>query len=137
VIRVRLAHENPTSRRLRWIGSLLLNLSLQGGLEGTVLHVPGSTQAWTRQRTPMPFLGQANVRHPWVWAGKGESSLTMFAPQGQQGSVAALDVGPLIAGLMLSELETGPLGRNAIEFGLALNQPRERTQELIQALGVS
>jgi ribosomal protein S18 acetylase RimI-like enzyme len=134
VIRVRLAHENPTPRRLRWIGSLLLNLALQGDLEGTVLHVPGGTQAWTRRRAPVPFLGQPDMRQPWAWVGKGDSSLTLFVPQGQPGSVAALDVGALIAGLMLSELETGPLGHNAIEFGLALNQPKGRTQELMQAL---
>jgi len=134
VIRIRLAHENPTPRRLRWVGGLMLNLALQGDLEQTVLHVPGGTQSWTRHRTPMPFFGQPDVRQPWAWAGKKDSSLTMFVPRGQSGSAAVLDVGAMIAGLMFVELETGPLGRDEIEFGLALDQPRERTQELIQAL---
>jgi ribosomal protein S18 acetylase RimI-like enzyme len=136
VIRVRLAHENPTPRRLRWVGGLMLNLALQGDLEETVLHVPGGTQSWTRHRTPMPFFGQPDVRQPWAWAGKEDSSLTMFVPRGEPGSIAVLDLGALIAGLMFVELETGPLGFDEIEFGLALNQPRERTQELIQALEV-
>jgi hypothetical protein len=136
VIRVRLAHENPTPRRLRWVGGLMLNLALQGDLEETVLHVPGGTQSWTRHRTPMPFFGQPDVRQPWAWAGKEDSSLTMFVPRGELGSIAVLDLGALIAGLMFVELETGPLGFDEIEFGLALNQPREQTQELIQALEV-
>ncbi|HUT20249.1 MAG TPA: hypothetical protein VM366_13925, partial [Anaerolineae bacterium] len=136
LVRMRLGHENPTPRRLRWVSSLLLNLSLQGDPEGTVLHVPGGTQSWTRHRTPMPFFGQADVQQPWAWAAKDGTSLTMFAPQGSPGSVAMLDLGPVMAALLVSELETGPMGRNTIEFGLALNQPPERTQELIQALAV-
>ena len=133
LVRIRLGHENPTPRRLRWVGGLLLNLSLQGDLEGTVLHIPGGTQSWTRHRTPMPFFGQADIRQPWAWAAREGTSLTMFAPQGSPGSVATLDLGPVMAALLVSELETGPMGQNGVEFGLALNQPPERTDELIRA----
>lgn len=133
LVRIRLRHENPTPRRLRWVGGLLLNLALQEGLEETVLQVPGATQRWTRHRTPMPFFGQTDLRQPWAWVARKGTSLTMFAPEGQPGSAAALDLGALIVGLLLAELEAGPEGENAIEFAVALNQPPERTQELIRA----
>jgi hypothetical protein len=57
----------------------------------------------------------------------------MFAPCGEAGCVATLDLGAVIAGLLTTQIETGPGGEEAIEFGLALNQPPERTEELIRA----
>jgi hypothetical protein len=133
LVRIRLRHENPTQRRLRWVGGLLLNLALQGGLDGTVLQIPGATQRWTRHRAPVAFLGQTDIRQPWAWVTREGISLTMFAPQDEPGSAAVLDLGPLIAGLLLAELETGPDGENAVEFGLAINQPPDRVEELLRA----
>lgn len=134
IIRLRLAHHNPTPRRVRSIGALFLNLAFQGSTEGTVIKVPGGTQIWTRNHTLQGFVSQANAADPWAYVTRGDQSLALVSPAGFNGLVVPFDLQALLGAFMMSEFETDPGGESSAEFALALNQPEEQIQTLMGAL---
>lgn len=136
LVRVRLAHDNPTPRRVRWMGLLMLDLALGGEIGGLTYAVPGAAHPWVRHPTPMvPFMSSPHPTAPWAWAGKGEQSLIAVSPAGSHGMAAAFDLGQMTAMILAGEVETAPHGTSAIEFALALNQDRDSGPAWIQALG--
>lgn len=137
VVRVRLANHNPTPRRVDWVALLLADVALEGDHADLVLHFPGGAEPWLRTRPEESLVNQANLGEPWLWAGRGDQSLTLFAPEGSPGSVVAADLRVMLAALLAARVETGPRGDTSVEFALALNQPKDRTRELIRALAVS
>lgn len=134
VIRIVLEHENPTPRRVRWVGALIADLALQGSNDGTVIEVPGGEQPWIRNPVPKPFLSQANLSQPWARAAKGDQSLTLLVPRGSPGMCMMFDLQVMVGGLLAAQLETEPDGSRRTEFALAVNEPRSEIEGLIVAL---
>ncbi|MBN1640874.1 MAG: GNAT family N-acetyltransferase [Anaerolineae bacterium] len=133
VVRVRLEHENPVPRQVRWIGLVLVDLALGGDPDGTDICVPGSTQDWVRHRTPMPFVGPMHLHAPWSWVGKGACSLTAVVPEGVHGCAVPFDLG-MMGTFLVADVTTEPEGRSVVEYALALNQPADSAMALRRAL---
>lgn len=137
IVRIRLAHHNPTPRRIAWVGLLFVNLALQGALEDTVIRAPGGTQVWTRNRAPKPFMGLSNLRDPWGMVSKGDQSLIVLAPEGSRGMTILTDLQQFVGGFMASVPVTEPYGDATIEFAIAINQPEAQIDILRGALAQS
>jgi ribosomal protein S18 acetylase RimI-like enzyme len=135
VVRVRLAHQNPVPRRVNWVALLVADLAIGGDCADMTLHVPGGIAPWVRSRPQQQFINQANVHEPWMWAGKGEQSLTFLSPDGYPGAVVAADLQVMVLALSVAQIETAPREDTAVEFALAVNQLQCKTAELIRALG--
>jgi hypothetical protein len=134
IIRIVLEHENPTPRRVRWVGALIADLCLQGSIEGTVIEVPGGEEPWIRNLVPKPFLSQANLSQPWARAIKGDQSLTLLVSQGFPGTCMMFDLQAMLGGLLAAQLETDADSSTRTEFALAVNEPRSEVDRLIAAL---
>ena len=114
---------------------VLADLAIGGDCADTILHVPGGTAPWVRTRPQQQFVNKAHIHEPWMWAGKGEQSLTLLSPDGYPGAVVAVDLQVMVLGLPVVQVETAPRENTAVEFALAVNQPQSKTTELIKALG--
>lgn len=136
VIRIKLEHENPTTRRVRWAALLVADVELQGSLENTTITVPGGTNPWVRNRVAKLFVSLANLHEAWVRFSKGDQSLTILAPEGSPGATVAIDVTEVILGVMMTQGVTEPGGKTAAEFALVLNQPEKKVGELRKALAL-
>jgi len=134
VIRIRLEHENPTNRLVKWVALLVADVELQGSMDDTILTAPGGTQTWIRNRVTKPFMSLASLENPWIRASKGDQSITIFAPESSSGTIMGLDLGEMMMGLMIAQAETGPYGKTAVEFAFAVNQPQGKVKELRKAL---
>lgn len=134
IVRIRLEHNNPVKRVVRWVSLITADLELQGSMDGMTLTTPGDTQPRIRTRGTTMFLNPADLENPWMRASKGDQSLTVVVPESSPGAVMALDFAEMMVGLMSAQQETGPYGKTAVEFVLALNQPAEKVRELRKAL---
>ncbi len=134
VVRVRLEHENPTRRRVKWAGILAADIELGGSPDNTVCRAPGGTQPWTKHRGKMPFISLPDLKNPWIRVSKEDQSLILFVPEGSPSSIMLLDLTEVVMGLMITMGETGPGGKTAAEFAFAVNQPEERIEGLRKVL---
>ncbi|MBU7016750.1 MAG: GNAT family N-acetyltransferase [Theionarchaea archaeon] len=134
VVRMRLEHQNPTDRLVKWTAILVADLELQRSLEDITLMAPGGIQTWTKNRIQKPFMSLAREGNSWVRASKGDQSITFFDPKGSSCITMILDLVEVILGFMVAEDETGPHGVSVAEFAFMVNQEVEKVQEFRRIL---
>ena len=134
IIRIRLEHENPTKRLVKWVALLVVDVEMQGSVDDIVLTAPGGLQTWIRNRVTKSFMSLASLENPWIRASKGDQSLTIFVPESSLGAIMGLDLGEMMVGLIVAQAETGPCKKSAVEFAFAVNQPQGKVKELRKVL---
>jgi len=135
LIRIRIEHNNKSSRRIQAIAAFLSNVALENDQTDNIITVPGGTKTWTRNRIQKPFQNVSNVDEPWARISKGNQSVTYLVPNGFMGANTILDAQMAIFHFMTTFLETKPKEKSAEEFLIIVNESVDVIDILSKALG--
>ena len=116
--------------------SALEDIGLQGSKEGNIIEVKGTDEFWTRNSVKKQFVAQGSFNNPYSRVTKGNQSISFAIPTGSFGSSTIADLGVMLLKWALGIQYTEPNSSSSIIFAIMINQPREKMEELKEALGI-